>query len=137
MARNWASKETASLADLSFRLHEQLAQEWGGFEKWGYRKAKAVSVAGKGSESSKEKDIDDLGRSVRMRSRVEVGGRGGEELGWLREGVVQESEELGDYDSIAQWYLSHSSPFCSWFEYREYGIDAGAFVSFTSVSANM
>jgi len=137
IARNWASKETSSLADLSFRLHEQLAAEWGGFERWGYRKAKAVSVVAKGSEWSKEGDIDDLGRSVRMRNRVEARGSGGDELGWLREGVVQESEELGDYDSIAQWYLSHSSQLCSWFEHREYGVGARAFVSFPRVSANI
>jgi len=119
IARNWASGSTASLADLSFRLHDDLAAQWGGSEKWGYRRAKAVSVVGRGSSWTKDGDIDDLGRSVRMKNRkAAVDRTDAEELGWLREGVVQSTEELGDHDSIAQWYLIRSP--AQFFLYDQY-----------------
>src|SRR6266516_2015707 len=51
IARNWVGSATTSLEDLSFRLHEELAQEYGGDVNWGYRRCRALHVvAGNGNE---------------------------------------------------------------------------------------
>lgn len=37
LALDWHGAATADLAELSYRLHRELADEFGGREKWGYR----------------------------------------------------------------------------------------------------
>ncbi|CAO1612744.1 unnamed protein product [Parajaminaea phylloscopi] len=44
LAQDWHGPATASIADLSFRLHRQLAQEQGGKDKWGYRDVETYSL---------------------------------------------------------------------------------------------
>ncbi|EEH43933.2 uncharacterized protein PADG_00222 [Paracoccidioides brasiliensis Pb18] len=44
IARDWFSPELAALGALSFELHEQLAHEHGGYEKWGYIRSTAVGL---------------------------------------------------------------------------------------------
>ncbi|KAE8417954.1 FAD dependent oxidoreductase [Aspergillus pseudocaelatus] len=43
LARDWFGQDVASLGELSFGLHESLAVEYGGVEKWGYMKGTALS----------------------------------------------------------------------------------------------
>lgn len=44
MALNWHRGPTASLAKLSFDLHQQLSDEYGGEKKWGYRRVTTLQV---------------------------------------------------------------------------------------------
>lgn len=45
LARDWFSPATASLGRLSFDLHRKLAKEHNGYEKWGYSRSTATSLA--------------------------------------------------------------------------------------------
>lgn len=44
LAQDWHGPATASIADLSYRLHRQLAEEQGGKDKWGYREVETYSL---------------------------------------------------------------------------------------------
>ncbi|KAG9010051.1 hypothetical protein FRB94_011028 [Tulasnella sp. JGI-2019a] len=44
LAADWHERRTASLGVLSFKLHEDLANEHGGVNKWGYRKVTTLNV---------------------------------------------------------------------------------------------
>ncbi|KAI9043177.1 putative oxidoreductase [Aspergillus affinis] len=45
LAKDWFTPSLAPLGELSFNLHESLAAENGGAEKWGYMKGTAMSLA--------------------------------------------------------------------------------------------
>ncbi len=45
LARDWFTPASASLGRLSFDLHKQLAKEHNGYEKWGYSRSTATSLA--------------------------------------------------------------------------------------------
>lgn len=98
IARNWAGSATASLAELSFGLHDELAQRHGGAEKWGYRRCRAVSVTGRNARGD---PMGDLARSVRLKNVEKLNGVGA--LEWIKPGVIQDQNLLGDNDAIAQW----------------------------------
>jgi glycine/D-amino acid oxidase-like deaminating enzyme len=100
IARNWSGGATSSLAELSFRLHDELAQKYNGAERWGYWRCKALSVVGKNSRG--DHTLGDLTRSVRLQNVTPTSKS--EELGWVKPGVVQSQNLLGDEDSIAVWY---------------------------------
>lgn len=99
IARNWTGAATASLAELSFQLHEELAKRYGGGEKWGYRRCRAVSVVGKNARGD---PMGDLARSVRLNNVKKIDRAG--ELEWIKPGVIQDQNLLSDQDSTAQWY---------------------------------
>jgi len=101
IARDWAGSTTADLAELSFRLHSELAEEHNGAEKWGYRRARAVGVVGR---NAKANPLGDLTRSVRMKN-VKATQRA-DELEWIHPGVIESQNKLGDENSIAQWSAS-------------------------------
>ncbi|KZT60437.1 FAD dependent oxidoreductase [Calocera cornea HHB12733] len=44
LAEDWHQPYTASLGKLSFRLHDELAQEYGGDKLWGYRRMKTLNL---------------------------------------------------------------------------------------------
>ena len=44
LAKDWHGGPTASLGELSFQLHEDLAKEHDGEKKWGYRKVTTVEL---------------------------------------------------------------------------------------------
>jgi glycine/D-amino acid oxidase-like deaminating enzyme len=49
LASDWFSPSVSALGKLSFEEHSQLAQDFGGREKWGYLKSKGLSyTAGRG-----------------------------------------------------------------------------------------
>jgi glycine/D-amino acid oxidase-like deaminating enzyme len=99
VGRNWAGAATASLAELSFRLHNELAQKYNGAEKWGYRRCRAMSVVGKNARGN---PLGDLTRSVRLRNASEAEPAAG--LSWIKPGVIQTQNILSDKDATAQWY---------------------------------
>jgi glycine/D-amino acid oxidase-like deaminating enzyme len=45
LAKDWFSPATASLGELSFRLHRELADQFDGKRKWGYAKSTALSMS--------------------------------------------------------------------------------------------
>src|ERR1700742_5041277 len=45
LALDWFSPSVASLGALSFRLHRELAEEYGGQEKWGYAGSHVYSLS--------------------------------------------------------------------------------------------
>ena len=54
ISRNWTDVPTASLEDLSFRLHQGLARQFGGAEKWGYRPCRVLAVVGGTRDNSED-----------------------------------------------------------------------------------
>ncbi|CCA66858.1 hypothetical protein PIIN_00619 [Serendipita indica DSM 11827] len=58
MARDWHRGPNLSLAALSFDLHQKLAEEYGGEEKWGYRRLTTVQVELKAEE--RFEDVPDI-----------------------------------------------------------------------------
>jgi glycine/D-amino acid oxidase-like deaminating enzyme len=53
LALDWHGAPTASISELSFGLHEKLALEHGGKDKWGYRRLDVVSLQADLSRRSK------------------------------------------------------------------------------------
>jgi FAD dependent oxidoreductase len=56
IARGWTGSATASLESLSFQLHQELAHQHGGAEKWGYRSCRALAVTA-GNKTDDSPDI--------------------------------------------------------------------------------
>ncbi|KAK9466557.1 FAD dependent oxidoreductase [Lipomyces arxii] len=52
--KSWFSKKTSNLAELSFSLHEELADTNDGYHNWGYRRSQAWSTAVKKDGMSSE-----------------------------------------------------------------------------------
>ncbi|KAG8748675.1 hypothetical protein FRC10_000066 [Ceratobasidium sp. 414] len=44
LSLNWHSNNTKSLATLSFKLHQELADEHNGVERWGYRRTETLQI---------------------------------------------------------------------------------------------
>ena len=59
LARDWFSPPLAKLGQLSFDLHQQLAEEHNGYERWGYSRSSGTSLeetvgAGNGADWLRE-----------------------------------------------------------------------------------
>lgn len=54
LAKDWHRGPTASLAALSFNLHQELSDEHGGAARWGYRRVSTVQVSINASRRSKK-----------------------------------------------------------------------------------
>jgi hypothetical protein len=78
LALDWHGQDTASLAELSFNLHAQLAKEHSGADAWGYRRVETLSVSSQG-KSSKTSPVP-----------------------WLRRGVIKRYSSLGGESTTAQ-----------------------------------
>lgn len=92
LALDWHGPATASLAELSYGLHESLAKRYGGFEKWGYRKLDTLSV-----QTNSKKG------STRRKAKVPS------EIDWLDGSVVEKVGVLGTTETTAQ---VHPRKFC-------------------------
>jgi glycine/D-amino acid oxidase-like deaminating enzyme len=97
LSRNWTGIATASLEALSFRLHKDLAQQYGGAEKWGYRPCEilAVEVGNKGADSPEV----DWGERHKNATKIESA----EVLKWVKPYVIRTQALLGEPKSWAQW----------------------------------
>lgn len=102
LALDWHGAATASLAELSFNLHRQLADQDGGHEKWGYRQVETWQVnvdsnlKHKPSKKSKSA-ISWLDNDV-VRSTSNMGGGGTTAQvhpGQLTHHLVDESRKVG------------------------------------------
>lgn len=101
LAKDWFSPDVASLGELSFGLHERLAIEYGGVERWGYMKGMALSYDAtikRGSGSQGDEWMDRGGSRAEMASRSTLGSEMGAPA-WLtvRSGV--EVERISDVDT--------------------------------------
>jgi len=97
IAQNWTGSACASLEDLSFRLYRELAQQYGGAEKWGYRQCRVLAVVGGKAGVHSE----DLGWSERHKSYKKTNYSG--DLKWISPERIVSKTLLGEPDSFAQW----------------------------------
>ncbi|KAJ9097222.1 hypothetical protein QFC21_004891 [Naganishia friedmannii] len=71
LAEDWHGGATAGLAKLSYRLHAELAQEFGGEKEWGFRKVDTLSITTDATGNSKKASpVDWLPRGTVLASRV-------------------------------------------------------------------
>ena len=79
LAEDWHGADTSDLASLSFRLHRELAEKYGGEKKWGYRQVETYSIGfdedsgKKGNKCPKELDWIE-GKYVTNASKMGGGG---------------------------------------------------------------
>lgn len=83
---------TASLAALSYRLHSELAAEYGGADRWGYRRLDTLSVSADLSSSSSSAKLSSRSKKL----------KGAELFPWLNKDVLTASEVLGNQDTTSQ-----------------------------------
>lgn len=83
LAQDWHGAATASIADLSYRLHRELAARDGGNEKWGYREVDTLSVAFDEAHQKGNKKLP-------------------EELGWVKGEHVTKVSNMGGGGTTAQ-----------------------------------
>ncbi|GEM11919.1 FAD dependent oxidoreductase [Rhodotorula toruloides] len=93
LALDWHGPATASLAALSYRLHSELAAEYGGTDRWGYRRLDTLSVSADLSSSSSS--------SAKLSSRSKKL-KGADLFPWLNKGVLTASEVLGNQETTSQ-----------------------------------
>ena len=98
LSRNWTGKETSSLENLSFQLYKELAERYRGAEEWGYRQCQVLTVVGgKAGSRTEEVQWSETGpKTMRVTEYTE-------RLSWLKPGVIESQNLLGDPDSFAQW----------------------------------
>lgn len=88
LAKDWHGPATASIADLSFRLHRELAEEHGGRDKWGYREVETLSL-----------EFDDSSSSTTKKKSHQSAPKG---LDWVDTNSIQATSRLGGSGSTAQ-----------------------------------
>jgi len=92
----WTGSATASLEELSFKLYEELAQEYAGAEKWSYRQCRALAISGRMPEGEQHNLW--VERFKRFK-QTEYSG----ELGWITSEMATTGILLGGAGSFAQW----------------------------------
>ncbi|KXS96261.1 hypothetical protein AC578_5490 [Pseudocercospora eumusae] len=102
VAEDWFGPATASLGELSFRLHQELAHEHDGYKNWGYSRSTATSLAVKGI-GGKSEDWVQQGRSRAQvaPSRVEHY-TDGVNPAWLRKHKDVKMDTISDKGGVAQ-----------------------------------
>ncbi|PGH17475.1 hypothetical protein AJ79_01075 [Helicocarpus griseus UAMH5409] len=107
LARDWFSPELSSLGALSFDLHEQLAREHGGHEKWGYMRSTAYGLQVQYADGQRSASGHDWLRQGASRGEVAVKrDKALEEEeaspGWLTDQVGGVVERISDVKGAAQ-----------------------------------
>jgi glycine/D-amino acid oxidase-like deaminating enzyme len=109
LAEDWFAAELEELGRLSFRLHRELAEQYGGREKWGYLRSSGVSYSagkvGKGRRGERGEDWLRQGGSrgdVVVVSEVFVNDN---EPAWLKREDGDSMEVIGEEGSLAQVYV--------------------------------
>ncbi|RAH78590.1 FAD dependent oxidoreductase superfamily [Aspergillus japonicus CBS 114.51] len=102
MARDWFAPSLAPLGDLSFKLHESLAAEKGGAEKWGYMKGSALSLGVAAKKGGKRGD--DWLRTGTSRAETAAGSEPitAEPPSWLTKQHGAETLKISEDDDTAQ-----------------------------------
>lgn len=96
LARSWTGDVTAPLEQLSFQLHQQLSQQYGGEEKWGYRPCQVLAVVGGHQQIAH--GVQWSGSQVRATKSEYFG-----ELDWIKPEVIESKTLLGEPGTFAQW----------------------------------
>ncbi len=106
VAEDWFGAELEELGRLSFRLHRELAEQYGGREKWGYLRSSGVSYsAGKvGEGRRRERGEDWLRQGASRGDVVGVSEAYGNYNGpaWLKTEEGDSIEVIGEEGSLAQ-----------------------------------
>jgi glycine/D-amino acid oxidase-like deaminating enzyme len=114
LAKDWHATATASLGELSFELHRQLAEEHGGKEKWGYSPTTSISYVAKPGAGPRKRGDDwlregtshaDVAATAVVAAADEADGSGdpaGNAPKWLRRVAGDEIEVIGDHATTAQ-----------------------------------
>ncbi|TNY21454.1 putative cytoplasm protein [Rhodotorula diobovata] len=89
LALDWHGPATASLAALSYKLHADLATEFDGASRYGYRQLDTLSVSADFSAQS--------GKARRQKRLA-----GADLFPWLNADIVTDSDVLGSKDTTAQ-----------------------------------
>ncbi|PYH44606.1 NAD(P)/FAD-dependent oxidoreductase [Aspergillus saccharolyticus JOP 1030-1] len=102
MARDWFGPSLTPLGDLSFRLHQSLAAEKGGTEKWGYMKGSALSLGV--AKKKGEKRGDDRLRTGTSRAETAAGSEQvtAEPPPWLTRQHGADVAKISEDDDTAQ-----------------------------------
>ncbi|PMD14195.1 FAD dependent oxidoreductase-like protein [Hyaloscypha hepaticicola] len=108
LAEDWFGAELEELGRLSFRLHRELAEQYGGREKWGYLRSSGVSYSagkvgmGKGRRGERGEDL--LRQGGRRGGVVGVSEVFNDENGptWLKREEGDSMEVIGEEGSLAQ-----------------------------------
>jgi glycine/D-amino acid oxidase-like deaminating enzyme len=82
LALDWHSKETQSLAALSFKVHSDLAEQHDGATRWGFRKIETYSVSFDETRDKFRKVVPDIP--------------------WLDTGIITQSKRIGASTNTAQ-----------------------------------
>jgi glycine/D-amino acid oxidase-like deaminating enzyme len=109
LAEDWFGAELEELGRLSFRLHRELAEQYGGREKWGYLRSNGVSYsAGKVGKGRRGESGEDWLRQGGSRGDV-VGVSEGyvDDNGpaWLKREEGDRIEVIGEEGTLAQVYV--------------------------------
>lgn len=98
----WAFPQ--QIVPLSFRLHQELAEQYDGANEWGYRRVSAVSIAGNLQKAAARRAGHNEGHPTKtaQASRKKIGPNLPEDLDWTREGLVESWSQIGDTETTAQ-----------------------------------
>ncbi|GAA5978648.1 hypothetical protein JCM5350_002466 [Sporobolomyces pararoseus] len=91
LAVDWHGPATSSLAELSYSLHAQLAKQYSGESKWGYRKLDTISVSA---------DLSHPSHSSKLSNTKKL--RNGDLFPWLNQDVLTHSSVLGSQETTSQ-----------------------------------
>lgn len=101
LAMDWHGPATTSLARLSYTLHQQLATEHDGAERWGYRAMESLSFAIKASSgNSTTPPADNYALEDSHLHMTEPNGEGEVEVDWLSPNG--ETNMLGTTETTSQ-----------------------------------
>lgn len=111
LAEDWFGAELEELGRLSFSLHRELAEQYGGREKWGYLRSSGVSYSagkvGMGKGRRGERGEDWLRQGGSRGDVVGVSEVFNDENGptWLKKEEGDSMEVIGEEGSLAQVYV--------------------------------
>lgn len=114
LAKDWHVPETTPLADLSYRLHQTLADTHGGVEKWGYRATSSISITARESFDKKKHASQDDGEDAWLAGIGGIRHRGAsiqdvhgvamlpEPLKWIDPTCISGVNEIGSLETTSQ-----------------------------------
>jgi len=109
LAEDWFGAELEELGRFSFRLHRELAEQYGGREKWGYLRSSGVSYSagkvGKGRRGERGEDWLRQGGSRGDVVGVSEAYVNDNEPAWLKREEGDSIEVIGEEGSLAQVYV--------------------------------
>lgn len=104
VAEDWFGPATASLGALSFRLHKELAEEFGGYGQWGYSRSTGTSLVDGGGDGEGEEEEDWLAEGASRAQAAGLHEYAGQDTGpsWLKRRRGDTVETLSEPGGVAQ-----------------------------------